>query len=1064
MNLILHKFGFLEIAIKQIFIFFVFLVITFQAKSQSLDWENPQMFDQNKEAPHATFIPFKDEVAAIAKGRKASVYYKSLNGIWKFNWVRKPEDRPFNFYEESYDVSKWGNIPVPSNWELEGYGVPIYVNHQYEFADYKAPVSEEIEFVERIYPKNPGKVPHDYNPVGSYRRTFTVPDSWDGRRVFIQFGAVKSAFYLWVNGEKVGYSQGSKTPAEWDITDFLREGENILAVEVYRWSDGSYLECQDFWRISGIERDVFIYSAPQVRIRDFFVKADLDENYENGLFALEVDLNNPVEKQKSGDYLVEYKLIDDFGKTVISDSKEAKLNRKSSLKIDFEKNVPLPEKWTAETPDLYTLLITLKNKNQEVAEVVTCKVGFRKVEIIDGVFKINGMTVLIKGVNRHEHDQYKGHVISEEAMIKEIRLLKQFNFNAVRTSHYPHDERFYELCDEFGLYVTDEANIESHGMYYGKYSLAKNEEWMDAHVDRNIRMVERDKNHPSVIVWSMGNEAGDGVNFTETYKRIKERDSSRPIHYERAIMGDNTDIYCPQYPGVNLLENYASQKQSKPFISSEYSHAMGNSNGNLMDLWKVFYREENHQLQGGYIWDWIDQAIVKEDESGNEFWAYGGDYGEGMPTDDNFLCNGVISADYTPHPALWEVKYAYQYIWFYDEDLENGKMRIRNLHDFIGLEDFEIKWTISAGGIEKAVGIFPDLEIAPHQSRTIELDLPAIEIEPGLEYFIDFSVTLKESQPFKVRGFEVAHEQFKLSWSVPALTKSPDYPSLSLKNEIDLKVTGENFNVTFDKISGTISSYEINGYELIQKGPQLNFWRPPNDNDKGSNMIGRLGIWREASIGQELVEIEAVQTSGNSVRVTSNFSLAPVKGSQTIVYTLYGNGKIEVQSDLELEENLPDLPRFGMRWELPVNFDNLTYLGRGPHENYIDRNSSAFVGLYEGKVADQYFNYVRPQENGYKTDVRWFELRNENGIGIKICGEEILGFSVLHNPIEDFDQETHADFRHINDIVKRDGVFVTTDLKMMGVAGDNSWGARPYEEYTLPAKGYSFKFTIEPIF
>jgi len=1059
------KIKFIETIPKQIFILSIFLTITSALHSQTPDWENPLMFDQNKEAPHATFIPFQDELSALDNKRKASAFYKSLNGIWKFNWVRKPEDRPLEFYNDTFDVSEWNDIPVPSNWELEGYGIPIYVNHQYEFADYKAPVSEEIEFVERIYPKDPGKIPHDYNPVGSYKRTFTVPDSWDGRRVFLQFGAVKSALYVWINGEKVGYSQGSKTPAEWDITDFLIEGENSIAAEVYRWSDGSYLECQDFWRISGIERDVFIYSTPQVRIRDFFVKADLDENYENGLFELDVNLRNHIVKKKAGEYQVEYKLIDSNGNTIISGNSEAHINRKPDLTLSFQESVPVPAKWTAETPNLYTLFIQLKDKNKNITELVTCKVGFRKVEILDGVFHINGVAVLIKGVNRHEHDQYKGHVISEEAMIKEISLLKQFNFNAVRTSHYPHDERFYELCDEYGLYVTDEANIESHGMYYGKYSLAKNEDWIGAHIDRNMRMVERDKNHPSVIVWSMGNEAGDGINFTETYKKIKERDPSRPIHYERALLGENTDIFCPQYPSVVSLEKYASKKQSKPYISSEYSHAMGNSNGNLMDLWEVFYKEENVQLQGGYIWDWIDQAFVEKDDEGNEFWAYGGDYGEGMPSDDNFLSNGVISADYTPHPALWEVKYVYQYIWFYPEDLENGRIRIRNLYDFIGLKDFKIIWKISANGKEKATGILSDFEVAPHQSKTIELDLPAIEIKPDVEYFIDFSVVLKNAQPFKEPGFEIAHEQFKLPWSIPKQVTTTEYPSLSIQNENDISVIGENFVVTFDKSSGVISSYEINGYELIQNGPQINFWRPPNDNDKGSNMIGRLGIWRDVSNQVKLIDLKAEQISESIVKITADYELAPIGGKQTIVYSLYSDGKIEILDNLDLEnKDLPDLPRFGMRWEVPVNFDNLIYLGRGPHENYIDRNSSAFVGLYEGKVADQYFNYVRPQENGYKTDVRWFELRNENGIGIRVSSKELLGFSALHNPIEDFDQETHTDFRHINDITKKEGVFITTDLKMMGVAGDNSWGARPYEEYAIPAKNYSFKFSIEPIF
>jgi beta-galactosidase len=675
------------------------------------------------------------------------------------------------------------------------------------------------------------------------------------------------------------------------------------------------------------------------------------------------------------------------------------------------------------------------------------------------------VAVLIKGVNRHEHDQYKGHVISEEAMITEIRLMKQFNINAVRTSHYPNDERFYELCNQYGLYVTDEANIESHGMYYGKHSLAKKSDWLEAHVDRNIRMVERDKNHPSVIVWSMGNEAGDGDNFTETYKRIKEIDPSRPIHYERAIMGENTDIYCPQYPGVQRLQKFASKRQTKPMIISEYTHAMGNSNGNLMDLWEVIYDEKNTQLQGGYIWDWIDQALVKVDEKGNEYWAYGGDYGEGMPSDNNFLCNGVISADYTPHPALWEVKHVYQYIWFEAVDLAKGKIKVKNLHDFIGLDDFDIHWFVTGDGVEMAHGTLDALELGPHDSKIIVVNLSEIERKPGVEYFLDFSVTLKEDQPFRMSGFEVGHEQFKLPWDVPAFERIISGSAMAIMEANQLTVKGDNFIVKFDRITGRISSYEINGFELFQEGPRINFWRPPNDNDKGSNMISRLGIWREASQEAKLDDLELSQTTDGVVTVQATFNLGPVKGKQTVAYTINGVGKIDIESKLALQKGkLPDLPRFGMRWELPVNFENLIYFGRGPQENYVDRKSGSFVGLYNGKVSDQYFNYARPQENGYKTDVRWFELRNENGIGIKVSGNKLLGFSTLHNPIEDFDQLTHTDFRHTDDIVKKDGVFVTSDLKMMGVAGDNSWGARPYPEYSIPAKDYTFSFSIEPVF
>lgn len=1031
------------------------------------DFENPKVFDQNKEKAHVTLMPFENVKAALSKKRNESIYYKNLNGIWRFNWVRKPADKPVGFYQTSFDDSDWNDIKVPSNWELEGYGFPIYVNHQYEFADYKAPVSDGIEFVEDIYPKHPGKVPHDYNPVGSYRRSFILPENWDGRQIFIQFGAVKSAMYLWVNGQKVGYSQGSKTPAEWDITKYLKKGKNILAVEVYRWSDGSYLECQDFWRISGIERDVFLYSTPKVRIRDFFVKANLDENYLNGKFSLDVDLVNHKQQLKSGNFSVEYRLLNEKGELIANETQKAAIHKQSELKINFKAEISNPKKWTAETPNLYTLLILLKDKKEKLSEVLTCKLGFRKIEIKDAVFYVNGKPVLIKGVNRHEHDQFKGHVISEKNMIKEIALMKQFNINAVRNSHYPCAERFYELCDEYGLYITDEANIESHGMYYGKHSLAKNPEWKEAHLDRNIRMVERDKNHPSVIVWSMGNEAGDGENFTAVYKWIKDRDPSRPIHYERAIMGENTDLYCPQYPGVKYLKSYASKKQTKPMIISEYSHAMGNSNGNLVDLWDVIYKEENTQLQGGYIWDWIDQALVKKDENGNDFWTYGGDYGpKGLPSDANFVINGIISADYTPHPAMWEVKYAYQNVRFYTEDLEKGIFRIKNFNDFIDLKNYQINWTISENGAVIKSGDLIDFNLKPQENKLIELPFKSIKAKEGHEYFVDFSVVSKIDQPFRPKGFEVAHEQFQLLLFSEKEFVKTEQAGLKLIDQLEVvRITGENFEITFDKKTGMLSSYKIGGTELLQKGFSINFWRAPNDNDKGSNMIKRLGIWREVSNSFELSEMKCEQLSSGEIRLKTMYLHSKINSNQLVEYLISGNGEILIDTVINLGKNdLPDMPRFGMRVEFPMNFENLEYFGRGPHENYVDRSRCAFVGLYKGKVAEQYFNYVRPQENGYKTDVRWFTLKNQNGKGIRISSESKLGFSVHHNPLEDFDQLTHEDNRHTNDITKKNGVFVNMDLKMMGVAGDNSWGATPYEEYSVPATEYQFSFSFKPVF
>lgn len=1067
---------------KSILLTFAFIAIIISQAFALEDWENVSVFNKNKEEARATFVPFANSEEALTKQRKESSLYKSLNGTWKFKWVKKPTDRPKDFFLPNYNTSNWDNIPVPSNWELEGYGIPIYVNHQYEFADHRNPITE-VE-LDGIYPKQP-QIPHDYNPVGSYKRSFTLPADWDGKEIFIQFGAVKSAMYLWINGKEVGYSQGSKTPAEWNITPYLQAGENTVAVQVFRWSDGSYLECQDFWRISGIERDVYLYATPKVRIRDYFVKTDLDADYKDATFSVEVDLANYEQNAKKGKYTLSYQLLD--GKSeLLAETKEVAIHKQKTAQLTFSAPIQNPRKWTAETPNLYTLLLCLK-KDGKVEEVVTSKVGFRKVEIINTIFHVNGVPVLIKGVNRHEHDERKGHVVSEEAMIKEISLMKQFNINAVRTAHYPNDERFYELCDQYGLYVTDEANIESHGLYYGEKSLAKDPKWEAAHVDRNMRMVERDKNHPCVIVWSMGNEAGDGVNFTKVYQTIKERDPSRPIHYERAIMGENTDLFCPQYPSHTSLAQYASKWQTKTMIISEYSHAMGNSNGNLMDLWDIIYDRNNEQLQGGYIWDWIDQALLVKNQQGEEYWAYGGDFGpEGTPSDDNFVVNGLISADYTPHPAMWEVKYAYQYVHFFDEDLTKGKVKITNYHDFIDLSDYHIEWVLTEDMETIQRGTL-DLNLAPHKSQVVVLPIEDFKQKAGKEYFLDFSVRLKQDQAFRKAGFEVAHEQFELSTPSYIPNTILGKKSLKVKEEKEkISVQGENFQIVFDRIAGTISSYQVAGNELIQQGGRVNFWRPPNDNDMRANMLGRLEVWRKATDNAQTTATNVKKLNKQTVEITTTQKLAEVGATQSTQYTILADGTIRVKSSFDigevkslekgkveitdsegntlvLEDNV--IPRYGMRWELPVEYDNLTYMGKGPHENYIDRNRGTFVGRYTDKVANQYFNYVRPQENGYKTAVRWFELTNNKGVGLRFKGAPVLGgFAALHNPIEDFDIKDMKDYRHINDIKKQDGVFVTLDEKMMGVAGYNSWGAKPWGPYTLPVQDYSFEYIIEPIF
>ena len=1051
-------------------VFFFYAIFTGISQTSVNDWENPKMFDQNKEKPHSTYIPYNSIQNALTFKKEKSIFYKTLSGLWKFNWVRKPSDSPKDFYKTEYDDSSWDTIPVPSNWEMQGYGIPIYVNQPYEFADPSAPVSKDIEFVDGHYPKYPGKVPHDYNPVGSYRRFFTIPELWSGKQIFIQFGAVKSAMYIWINGQKVGYSQGSKTPAEWNITKYLKKGKNVLAVQVFRWSDGSYLECQDFWRISGIERDVFLFATPGVRIRDFFIRGDLDKNYKNGLFSLKLDLQNDQAQNKHKKYYKEYQLRDKNGNIIVKKSKKFRIGKKKNKILTFTKKIIDPLKWTAETPNLYSVLMILKNKKGDTLEVISSKMGFRKVEIINGIFKINGVSVLIKGVNRHEHDQYNGHVVSEENMIKELKLMKRFNINAIRTSHYPDTERFYELCDEYGFYITDEANIESHGLGYGKHSLAKNPEWMNAHIDRCVRMVQRDKNHPCVTVWSMGNEAGDGINFEACYDTIKALDPSRPIHYERALGGAHTDIYCPMYPGVDYLKKWASKKNNKPMICCEYSHAMGNSNGNLMDWWDKIYNDSTNsygQLQGGHIWDWIDQAFVKKDKNGKEYWAYGGDYGlEDYPSDHNFNCNGLISADYTPHPALWEVKYAYQYIRF----KKDGKgFIITNYHDFIDLSDYEISWTVSANGHIFSSGTLKDFNLQPHQSKHV--NIKGKNYFPGFldEYLIDFKVKLKKPRFYADKDFEVARDQFKVILSddmeVEGIWENRiRKPQIFLNDTIGKYVIkGRKIEVIFDKSTGEMVSYKYKNTRLIKRGLRINFWRPPNDNDKGSNMLKRQGIWREVSNSPKLDTI-ILMRHNTYINVDVVYTLGKINSTQTINYVVYYDGKIEVNSAFNTKEkDLPDMPRYGMRLALPVQFDNLIYYGRGPHENYCDRNKSAFIGIYKDKVSNQYFKYVRPQENGYKTDVVWFKLLNDKGRGLSFISDPVFGFSALRNPLEDFDIKDNNDFKHTNDIIPKEGVFITLDKKQMGVAGDNSWGALPYPKYRIPARNYSFRFEIEPI-
>ena len=1025
----------------------IFLAFS-SGQNQTNDWENPRMFNQSKEEPYATFIPFPDVDSALKNDKKNSPFYTSLNGMWKFNWVSKPADRPVDFYKPDYNVSSWKEIVVPSNWELQGYGIPLYVNSSYEFT--RNP--------------DPPHIPHDYNPVGSYRRTFTLPENWRNMEVFLHFGAVKSAFYVWVNGQKVGYSQDSKTPAEWDITSYLQKGENTLALEVYRWSDGSYFECQDFWRISGIERDVYLYAAPKARIRDFFAVADLDEDYTNGKLSVNVELKNNRPELKTGKFKLELRLFDAKMRAIISETKPVDIDKKEKANVSFEQTVKNPRKWSVETPNLYSLLLQLKDESNRVTEVVGCKVGFKKVEIKNGLFLVNGVPILIKGVNRHEHDPYTAHVISEESMVKDITLMKQFNINAVRTCHYPNDPRWYELCDEYGLYLIDEANIESHGMGYREKSLAKNPEWGPAHLDRTMRMVERDKNHPSVVIWSLGNEGGDGINFEATSAWIHQRDKSRPVHYERAEMRPHTDIVCPMYSDIAELEAYASKKQTRPLIMCEYAHSMGNSTGNLQDYWDVI--EKHEQLQGGFIWDWVDQGFAKLNERGESFWAFGGDYGPpDVPSDQNFCCNGLVAPDRTPHPALWEVKKVYQYVKIKPVDLKAGQVEVVNKYDFINLNRFDIHWQIVADGKEVAHAVISRPDIAAHSSKIFRLEIPSIEPKPGAEYFLDFSVKTTEDAPLVPRGHVVASEQLKLPLEAEvAGTVSSSLPGLKLvQDDLEATVSGDNFSVKFNKKTGLMTSFNFEGTELIEQAPEPNFWRAPTDNDFGNRMQNRCALWRKAGERRNLDGLRIEQKNPAEVRVDVDLTLVDVPAKHHLSYVVLGSGDVIIENQFNPKaERLPEIPRLGMKLAMPRGFRQIQWYGRGPHENYFDRKTGAFVGVYGASVDEMIIPYVSPQEYGNRTDVRWVAISNKDGKGLLAMGMPVLEFSALPYTVEDLTQESRGS-KHPTDIARRDFVAVNLDYRQMGVGGDDSWGAKPHPQYLLPAKDYSWKIRLRPI-
>ena len=1077
-------------------------------------WQDIQVVAVNKEKPRSSFMSYADRETALTSRFEKSPYYFLLNGTWKFFFVDSYKDLPQNITDPSVNTSSWDDITVPGNWEVQGHGVAIYTNHGYEFK-----------------PRNPQPpLLPEANPVGVYRRDIEIPASWDNRDIYLHIGGAKSGLYVYLNGKEVGYSEDSKNPAEFLINKYLQPGKNVLTLKIFRWSTGSYLECQDFWRMSGIERDVFLWSQPKANIQDFRVVSTLDDTYTNGIFKLAVDLKNHTQETKNLN--VGYELLDAKGNLVTSEANDIWVSPASPQTASFEYDLKNVAPWSAEHPNLYKLLMTIKEEGK-VIEVVPFNVGFRRFEMkqIDQVAEdgkpytvllFNGQPVKFKGVNIHEHNPETGHYVTEELMRKDFELMKQNNINAVRLCHYPQDRKFYELCDEYGLYVYDEANIESHGMYYSLKkggTLGNNPEWLIPHMDRTMNMYERNKNYPSVTFWSLGNEAGNGYNFYQTYLYLKDKEinsMNRPVNYERALWEWNTDMYVPQYPSAEWLEEIGRKGSDRPVAPSEYSHAMGNSSGNLWDQWKAIYKYPN--LQGGFIWDWVDQGILEKDKNGREYYTYGGDYGVNAPSDGNFLCNGIVNPDRTPHPAMAEVKYAHQNIGFEAIDLANGLFRVTNRFYFTNLKKYMVHYSVTANNKVVRSGKV-SLDIEPQASKEFTVPVGNLKPQAGTEYFVNFNVTTVEKEPLIPIGHEIACDQFRLPIESPKKAFKTSGPKLTVSTNGDnLSASSSKVNFMFNKKTGIVTSYKVDGTEYFSEGfgIQPNFWRAPTDNDYGNGMPKRLQVWKESSKNFNVTDA-TVTMDGNNAVVNVNY-LLPAGNLYIVNYTIYPSGAVNVaarftSTDMDAaqtevseatrtatftpgrdaarkEASKLNVPRIGVRFRLPASMNQVEYFGRGPAENYLDRNAGSMVGLYKSTAEELYFPYVRPQENGHHTDTRWVSLSTGKK-GLLIQADNTIGFNALRNSIEDFDDEeatglprqwsnftpeqvaNHDEaaaknvlrrLHHINDITPRDFVEVCVDLKQQGVAGYDSWGSRPEPAYTLPAnREYNWGFTLIPL-
>ena len=1010
--------------------------------AQHDEWKNPEINAVNRAPMHTNYFAYSSSEEAAKADKENSSNFMTLNGIWKFNWVKNADARPTDFYRTDYNDKGWGQMKVPGVWEMNGYGDPIYVNVGYAWRSQ--------------YKNNPPYVPIENNHVGSYRKEIIIPAEWSGKEIFAHFGSVTSNMYLWVNGKYVGYSEDSKLEAEFNLTKYLKPGKNLIAFQVFRWCDGTYLEDQDFFRYSGVGRNCYLYSRNKKYIQDIRVTPDLDSNYTNGTLNVALNLN--------GSGTVELNLTDPAGKSVAT----AQVNGNGQKSVVMD--VSNPEKWTAETPNLYTLTATLKNGSNTL-EVIPVKVGFRKIELKGGQILVNGQPVLFKGADRHEMDPDGGYVVSRERMLQDILRMKQLNINAVRTCHYPDDNLWYDLCDQYGIYVVAEANIESHGMGYGKETLAKNPSYKKAHMERNQRNVQRGYNHPSIIFWSLGNEAGYGPNFEQCYTWIKNEDKTRAVQYEQAGTNEFTDIFCPMYYDYDACKKYSEGNIDKPLIQCEYAHAMGNSQGGFKEYWDLIRKYPKYQ--GGFIWDFVDQSNHWKNKDGIDIYGYGGDFNKYDASDNNFNDNGLISPDRRPNPHAHEVGYFYQSIWTTPGDLSKGEIKVYNENFFRDLSAYYMEWQLLANGEVMQTGVVQDLNVAPQQTATLKLNLNTEKVCPCKELLLNVTYKLKAAETLMPAGSTVAYDQLTIRpYTAKALELKNQkasnldivVPVIKDNDHNYLIVEGGNFIIEFNKHNGYLSRYEADGMQLLNPGAQLtpNFWRAPTDNDYGAGLQHRYAVWKNP--GLKLTSLKQSIENEQAI-VQAEYEMKAVKGKLFLTYVINNEGAVKVTQKMEAgkEEKVSDMFRFGMQMQMPENFNEVEYYGRGPVENYADRNHSTLIGKYRQTVAEQFYPYIRPQETGTKTDLRWWRVLNISGNGLQFVGDAPFSASALNYSIESLDDGVQKDQRHSPEVAKAPFTNLCIDKVQMGLGCVNSWGTLPLEKYRVPYQDYEFSFILTPV-